>query len=280
MVTYIFKKKILNKNVLRLGMLVTALAIMIIAFLTFYGNNVGNFVMSIDDELSKRKVCMAASPEEFDGITPNQIEKMDSLAAEPVFDARDITEDWLDIPNACLAHGDFHDEQYKYVAYSFYVKNCGLQNSDIKYEISLTNIKRNVDKAVRIMVITSQTPKEDEIILQKISDMYASSDNKGSEAEKKLKGYLLGKQKIYKAPDDDDIEEELLKNHTYNFLSKNKVCEEKIENFLNNKMMKFTVFLWLDGNDKNCNNSVLGGKVKINMHFSIEKRPLPEKKEV
>ena len=66
-----------------MGIIVTFIALLIVTFITYYGQNAGNFVLSIDEDLKDRNVYMS---ETVDFINPTAM-----LQADAVYDARDIT---------------------------------------------------------------------------------------------------------------------------------------------------------------------------------------------
>ncbi len=78
-----------NKKFLQMGITVFGIALVIIAVLTFYGSNVGNFVMSIDPDLKEKQIYMSQTK---DFINPSSL-----LQADAVYDARDITYTMLNI---------------------------------------------------------------------------------------------------------------------------------------------------------------------------------------
>ena len=53
------------------------------------------------------------------------------------------------------------------------------------------------------------------------------------------------------------------------FESRTTVVKKKIENFAPGDVTKFTVVIWLEGNDVDCVDTILGGEFKIDMTMSI-----------
>ena len=54
-----------------------------------------------------------------------------------------------------------------------------------------------------------------------------------------------------------------------NFLSGNTVTEGLIENFVPGSISRVTVVIWLEGNDPECTDDILGGEFKMDMSFEI-----------
>lgn len=112
-----------------------------------------------------------------------------------------------------------------YMAYTFYVKNNS--NDTIAYSVSLNilSVIKNVDDAVRVMV------------------------------------YKNGEKTVYaKRTPIGDIEP-----GTTPFVSKDKVMSELYENFKPNDVDKYTVVVYLEGDDSQCINDILGGEMKMDM---------------
>lgn len=112
-----------------------------------------------------------------------------------------------------------------YMAYTFYVKN----NSDdiIAYSVSLNilSVIKNVDDAVRVAV------------------------------------YKNGEKTVYaKRTPIGDIEPD-----TTPFVSNDKVMSELYENFKPNDVDKYTIVVYLEGDDPQCINDILGGEMKMDM---------------
>ncbi len=112
-----------------------------------------------------------------------------------------------------------------YMAYTFYVKNNS--NDTIAYSVSLNilSVIKNVDDAVRVMV------------------------------------YKNGEKTVYaKRTPIGDIEP-----GTTPFVSNDKVMSELYENFKPNDVDKYTVVVYLEGDDPQCINDILGGEMKMDM---------------
>lgn len=112
-----------------------------------------------------------------------------------------------------------------YMAYTFYVKNNS--NDTIAYSVSLNilSVIKNVDDAVRVVV------------------------------------YKNGEKTVYaKRTPIGDIEP-----GTTPFVSNDKVMSELYENFKPNDVDKYTVVVYLEGDDPQCINDILGGEMKMDM---------------
>lgn len=117
-----------------------------------------------------------------------------------------------------------------YVAYTFYIENMGAEVSDYWSEVVIDDVIRGVDEAVRIRVY-----KNGEHVT------YAKIGRNGQ-------------------PERDSIP----------FSSDSLVVMEHVENFKPGDIDKYTVVIWLEGTDPECNDNLLGGEIKIQMRFNSE----------
>ena len=56
---------------------------------------------------------------------------------------------------------------------------------------------------------------------------------------------------------------------TVPFLSNTKVLENTTEDFAPGAVDKYTVVIWLEGNDPECIDDIRGGVVKMSMNFNV-----------
>ena len=57
---------------------------------------------------------------------------------------------------------------------------------------------------------------------------------------------------------------------TVAFESDNIVARSFVENFMPGDIDRYTILLWLEGNDPECTDNILGGEFKIEMNFNSE----------
>ena len=118
-----------------------------------------------------------------------------------------------------------------YIAYSFYIVNNGSETVHYWYEVDIDDTIRNVDEAIRIMVYRNGKPT-----------VYAKKSKKTGKAE----------------PD------------TKAFYSKDIALLEQRKNFKPNTKDHFTVIVWIEGDDPECLNDLLGGEIKMHMDITEE----------
>ncbi len=136
------------------------------------------------------------------------------------------------------AEGGNHNGE-NYIAYTFYLENKGAENINYWYSIIADDVIKNVDEAVRIMIFVN----DDKKVFAKVNS-------------------------VTKKP---EPETESFKNE-----KDGTIVMEKREGMEPNKIDKITVVIWLEGDDPECVNAILGGEMK--MHMTIVEEHIEEKK--
>lgn len=150
------------------------------------------------------------------------------LYAETLDTFDNISYKWLPTDLHDLGGGSHNGDNY--ISYTFFVENLGDTTIDYWSEITLEDVIKNVDEAIRIRVY-----KNEEVVT------YAKI------------GY------------DDKPEKE-----TTPFKSKDIVELKQVKGFAPKDINRYTIVIWLEGNDPQCNDNILGGEVKIVMAFNSE----------
>ena len=118
-----------------------------------------------------------------------------------------------------------------YIAYTFYTQNAGEVEVSYDYEIIMSGITNGLDEAIRIrLYVDGGEPVT-----------YAKTKSDGSGAE-------VG---------------------TTEFYSSTVVTRARVEAFKPGDKTKFTVVIWIEGNDPDCIDWLIGGKMKLEMDIGI-----------
>lgn len=134
------------------------------------------------------------------------------------------------------AEGAHNGENY--IAYTFYLENQGEETINYWYSIAIDDIIKNVDDAVRIMIFVN----DDQVVYAK-------------------KSAITGEPEPDTTPFRDDDETIIL---------------EKREGMNPKDIDKITIVIWLEGDDPECVNAILGGEMK--MHMDINEEHVEERK--
>lgn len=124
-----------------------------------------------------------------------------------------------------------------YIAHSFYLENQGEETINYWYSVQIDDIVKNVDDAVRIMIYIN----DDVAVYAKKSPITGKTEKDTTEFR-----------------DDETI------------------ILEKRDGLNPGERDKVTIVIWLEGDDPECVNAILGGEMK--MHMDIFEEHVEEKK--
>ena len=118
-----------------------------------------------------------------------------------------------------------------YIAYTFYAENQGKEVINYWRTIEITDVIKNADEAVRVKVIKDG-----------VETTYAKINKATGEAEP----------------------------GTVPFSSESAIMLEREKNFKPGDVHKYTVVIWLEGEDPECVDDIIGGEVKMHMNLTEE----------
>lgn len=118
-----------------------------------------------------------------------------------------------------------------YIAYTFYIANNGEEIINYWYSVIIDDVIKNVDEAARVMV------------------------------------YLNGDRRVYAKVNSYTNEPE---KDTLPFYSKDEAVLEQRKDFKPGDIDKFTIVIWLEGDDPDCIDNILGGEIKMHMEIREE----------
>ena len=119
-----------------------------------------------------------------------------------------------------------------YVAYTFYLKNAGEGMVAYNYQMYIVNVENDLDEAIRIR-----------LYIDGVWTNYARTATDGSGAEP----------------------------GTTEFLTDRIVTQGQRPGFNSGDVTKYTVIIWIEGDDPDCIDDLLGGELKVAMDFEIVK---------
>lgn len=118
-----------------------------------------------------------------------------------------------------------------YIAYTFYIENEGTENINYWYTVKIDDVIKNVDEAARVMIFLNGNKK-----------VYAKINSYTNEPEK----------------------------DTEPFFDKTTAVLEQRKDFKPGDIDKFTIVIWLEGDDPDCIDNILGGEIKMHMEIREE----------
>lgn len=117
-----------------------------------------------------------------------------------------------------------------YMAYTYYVRNAGKEDLGYKASITLDSCAKGAEKAVRVAV------------------------------------WRNGERVVYAAPAAGGGEE----NGCKNFKSDDVVCTYTEKKFLVGNVDRYTIVIWMEGDDPECVDSIIGGSVEFSMKIDAD----------
>lgn len=164
-----------------------------------------------------------------------------------------------------------------YIAFTFYVRNDG--NSPVNYltEITIESETKNIADALRVLVRRADPETYDSDI------SYYARANKETGNPERLVPYS------FNPPSDTDLEvlyDETTRTcykgetRTYDIFAtpfyndnpngRSIIMSRRNENLQKGHMNAFTIVVWLEGEDPECVDEVLGGKMRLEMKLSVD----------
>ena len=135
-----------------------------------------------------------------------------------------------DIPkNVDMINGTHNGENY--IAYTFYLINAGRDTISYEGEMYIENVTKNVDDAIRVAIYQNGQ-----------KTVYGKTKSNGNGME-------------------SDCDKE--------FLSSTIIMRTQKEGFAPKDRDKYTVVIWLEGNDPDCIDDIIGGTIKFTLEFKI-----------
>jgi len=135
------------------------------------------------------------------------------------------------IPKDVDNEGDGSHNGRNYIAYTFYAENRGQDTINYWTKIKIDDVIKDVEEAIRIMVF--------------------KNGNKVTYAKN---------NKITGQPEPGTIP----------FYDEDTVMLEVVENFRVGDRDKYTVVIWVEGDDPECKNNLIGGEIKMHMTLTEE----------
>ena len=118
-----------------------------------------------------------------------------------------------------------------YLAYTFYLENKGSDPINYWYSILIDEVIKNVDRAIRVMIYKNDEKK-----------IYAEANRKTGEPEPGTKMFYSDKE----------------------------VAVEQRKDFQPGEVDKFTIVVFIEGDDPECDDSLIGGEMKMHMDITEE----------
>ena len=151
------------------------------------------------------------------------------LSAPAVKEATNIAKEWLPKDLDTSKDGAHNGENY--LAYTFYLKNGGQKTLDYTGTMELTGTANGMDEAIRVMIY------------------------KNGEELTYAKGTKADRSKAEPG--------------TIAWLDDTIIMKTETKDFAPASVDKYTIVIWIEGNDLECKNDILGGYIRSKILFSV-----------
>ena len=217
--------------------IILIIAIFILLILWIIGwlmSTIGDLVISVDSGAAKHGLVVSESLDKNGKPKKAKLK----LSATNVEDVTNITYDWLPKNLDTEADGEHNGENY--LAYTFYLTNTGKETLDYESTLKFTGIAKNADEALRIMIYKDGVPT-----------VYAQKNRDDSQLEDIVNfEFVEGGKDLNK---EDYI-----------------ILNDLTENIKPGQSVKYTIVTWIEGEDPECINDIMGGHVKMQWFFNVE----------
>lgn len=169
------------------------------------------------------------------------------IVADPISNIDNIT--LSDIANSDIVHsgGQHNGPVSNFLGLTFYIKNVGTEVINYQYAIAIQGLYKGVDKAIRVAIVSDDETCE----------IYSKGIFNPATGE-------YDPEETYRGPD-----QLLVPAYTTPFLNQLTVVSKTRNDFLVNQFHKYTVLIWIEGNDPECTDDIKGGSIKLVMTFKI-----------
>jgi len=217
----IYKHKLMSK-IVKIFFLLFLIIFSIMYFILYVLYSKGSFTVSLDKNINNRKNVFLSEDGSYEKLS---IE----LKAKSIETMDNISVNWL--PENIDTEADGSHNGDNYIAYSFYVINYGSEEVNYWYQIDISDVIKNVDKALRVMVFRNG----EKTIYAKVNENTGSTEN-GTEA----------------------------------FSSDSIAVLKQVKSFKPNDKDRYTIVIWIEGDDPDCTDDLIGGEVKLQMNITEE----------
>ena len=222
-----------------IAIIVSLILLLIFAGFTIYGNKVGNFVINVN-EISGIKLSLSS----YKDLS----KQTDRLAYNSLMELNDSSFCFLPEDIARQGLGNVSDmETGNYLAYSFYLINNSDHAIDYDMELRLIDTVGDPLGMLRVMLIEEENDVNDP------SNRIYALPEETPERNERLQNEL----------------NELIPYRTEDFLiGEGKLFSISARDFDVGAYRKYTVVIWLEGCDPDCNNSHLGDRAKLQLDIN------------
>ena len=260
-------KQVKWKRISGIALIVLVLVLLLLWIISWLLTTVGDLVITVDSGAAKHGITISdTAPGVDDGSGSGATTK---LSANMVNEVTNITYDWL--PATLDLEWDGSHNGKNYLAYTFYLTNNGKERLNYQSQLQAVRSAKDADEAVRVMVYRNAEP-----------EVFAKENRDGSAFEKIYKKVI---PEGYKPPEsltppEEQVQNKELVDHTNEeiviqpFVDSETVFNTQYEGLEPGQTDKYTIVMWIEGEDPECIDEIREGYVKLMWFFNIEEEEL------
>lgn len=250
-------------------LVVLVLVLLLIWIMTWLLTTIGDLVITVDSGAAKKGISISATDPSLDGGEGSTFK----LSANMVNEVTNITYDWLPATLDLEADGSHNGRNY--LAYTFYLTNNGKETLTYQSQLQSVKAAKDADEACRVMIYKNGEPE----VFAKENRGLTSSDGSPEPYEKIYKKEIPAN---YTPPTPEEIEaaaqqpqNKELVNHTDEeiviqpFVDSKTVFNTEEEGLEPGATNKYTIVMWIEGEDPECLDVIRDGYVKLMWFFNI-----------
>lgn len=240
-----FAKGILRVSAAKQGVIVIGVILLISYIMSAFYTEAGEFVIRVDHPGEKWLVLSDTQDFSEELIVLNG----EAIAAADNISIFSIAPDVADI--------DGEHNGPNYVAYTFYLKNIGYDIIDYTYSLSIERATKGIEEATWVMLYHNGKQQ-----------IFAKENKSGGE-ETQSSSFEFPFLDAARKPELYEFDEEsgMYTLRTEEFASSRIAATSVREGFGPQEIDKFTVVIWLEGEDPECIDNILGGSIEFAMQF-------------
>ncbi len=208
---------------------IIALVLIITYIVTILYDRYGSFSVSVNKFANVRYALSLSETNDFS----SPVSRLNSKASVDITNIDGSTLP-LDLDNQDGEHNGKN-----YLAYTFYCKNAGQEAVTYRHTLVIKNASQEIEKAVRVRMYVNGEPTT-----------YARTASDGS-----------GPEVDYDSAGNPVV--------TTEFWQGSIIATADFENFQIGEVTKYTIVVWLEGDDPDCTDDIIGGEFKIDMEMEI-----------
>lgn len=276
------------------ALVVLVLVLLLLWLVSWLLTTIGDLVITVDSGAAKKGISIS---EDAAGTQFGEDGGPFKLSAKMANEVTNITYDWLPATLDIEADGSHNGRNY--LAYTFYLTNNGSETLDYQSQLKSVKAAKEADEACRVMVYRTRKEKgEEDFPTNDSPEVFAKRNMTladGKTLDRDRGADVLPFEKIFKkampqnytAPSADEIaaaaEQPQNKEPVdttgeeitiQEFKENDVIFEQEYEGLAPGATDRFTIVMWIEGEDPECLDVIRDGYVKMMWFFNVKDEEL------